>query len=49
MPCCAVLGPGVFATVVTCIETGKVRPLVAAQQAFLDKTLVGKIVLLPPG
>jgi NADPH:quinone reductase-like Zn-dependent oxidoreductase len=52
---CTVLDPGVFAAVIRHIEQGRVRPLVAArfpleriveaQQAFLAKRHVGKLVL----
>lgn len=55
---CTVLEPQVFASLVTRIERGEVRPLVAqtfplrqmreAQQAFLAKRHVGKIVLTIP-
>jgi len=56
---CTVLAPGVFGNLVAHIESGGVRPLVAAtyplariveaQQAFMAKRHVGKIVLVPPG
>jgi NADPH:quinone reductase-like Zn-dependent oxidoreductase len=49
----------VFANLIAYIERGELRPLVArtfalaqiaeAQRAFLDKTHVGKFVLIPPG
>lgn len=55
---CTVLEPQVFARLVARIEKGEVRPLVAqtfalrqirqAQQAFLDRRHVGKIVLTVP-
>lgn len=54
---CTILDPGVFANLVGYIEAGEIRPLVActyplaeivlAQQAFLTKQHVGKIVLIP--
>ena len=54
---CTVLEPGVFRVLVAAIAAGEIRPLVAAtyplrdivaaQQAFLGKRHVGKIVLLP--
>ena len=54
---CTVLGPGVFAELVGHIAAGRVHPLVsatyplrdiaAAQEAFLAKRHVGKIVLIP--
>jgi NADPH:quinone reductase-like Zn-dependent oxidoreductase len=54
---CTILEPGVFARLVGYIEAGAIKPLVAhtfplsqivrAQQAFLDKRHVGKIVLIP--
>ena len=55
---CTVLAPQVFANLIARIETGAVRPLVAqtfalsrireAQQAFLSRRHVGKIVLTIP-
>ena len=52
---CTVLEPGVFANLIGYIDRGEVRPvvaetfplfdIVAAQQAFLTKRHVGKIVL----
>jgi len=52
---CTVLDPGVFQTLVAYIEQGRIRPLVArtfaleaiaeAQQVFLEKRHVGKLVL----
>lgn len=55
---CTCLDPGVFAGLVRKIETGAIRPvvaatfplkdIVAAQEMFLAKTHVGKIVLIPP-
>ena len=54
---CTILDPGVFANLVGYIERGEIRPVVAAtwplakiveaQQAFLEKRHVGKIVLIP--
>ena len=54
---CTILDPGVFANLVRYIEAGEIRPLVsctyplsqivAAQQAFLTKQHIGKIVLVP--
>lgn len=54
---CTVLEPQTFANLVGYIERGEIRPLVsatyalreiiAAQQAFLEKSHVGKIVLVP--
>ena len=54
---CTVLDRGVFANLVGYIERGEIRPLVsavyplsqivAAQQQFLTKQLLGKIVLVP--
>jgi NADPH:quinone reductase-like Zn-dependent oxidoreductase len=54
---CTILDPGVFANLVRYIEAGEIRPLVsctypllqivAAQQAFLTKRHIGKIVLVP--
>jgi NADPH:quinone reductase-like Zn-dependent oxidoreductase len=54
---CTILDPGVFASLVRYIEAGEIRPLVskvfplaqivAAQQAFLTKQHIGKIVLVP--
>ena len=54
---CTVLAPQVFANLVGYIERGEIRPLVAAtyplseivaaQQAFLSKSHIGKIVLIP--
>jgi NADPH:quinone reductase-like Zn-dependent oxidoreductase len=54
---CTVLEPEVFGNLVRYIERGEVRPLVAdihplahivqAQQEFLDKRRMGKIILLP--
>ncbi|MBT3661564.1 MAG: zinc-binding dehydrogenase [Rhodospirillaceae bacterium] len=53
-----VLDPGVFANLVTYIEAGEIKPLVAktfplaeiadAQDLFLEKKHTGKIVLIPP-
>ena len=53
---CTVIEPTVFANLVSYIERGEIRPLVAAtypladivlaQKAFLEKTHIGKIVLL---
>ncbi len=55
---CTCLKPGVFAGLVRAIETGAIKPLiaatfplseiVAAQRLFLAKRHVGKIVLIPP-
>lgn len=55
---CTCLGDGVFAGLVRVIESGAIRPVVAAtfplrdivtaQELFLAKTHVGKIVLIPP-
>lgn len=52
---CTVLGPSVFSNLVTHIESGAIKPLVAqsfpldqiveAQQLFLEKKHIGKIVL----
>ncbi len=52
---CTVLDPGVFASLIRQIETGKIAPLVAetyplpdidrAQEAFVSKQHIGKIVL----
>jgi NADPH:quinone reductase-like Zn-dependent oxidoreductase len=52
---CTVLEPDVFPNLVQCIESARIRPLVAqvfpleqivdAQKAFLSKQHVGKIVL----
>jgi len=52
-----VIGPHIFHDVVTYIERGEIKPLVAktyplselkiAQQAFIDKTHVGSIVVIP--
>jgi NADPH:quinone reductase-like Zn-dependent oxidoreductase len=54
---CTILDPGVFANLVAIIEAGEIKPLVsrvfplseivAAQQAFLTKQHIGKIVLVP--
>jgi NADPH:quinone reductase-like Zn-dependent oxidoreductase len=54
---CTILDPGVFANLVGYIERGEIHPVVAAtwplariveaQQAFLEKRHVGKIVLVP--
>ena len=56
---CTVLAPRVFKDLVALIEAGAVKPLLAAtyplaqiveaQQAFMAKRHVGKIVLVPPG
>jgi NADPH:quinone reductase-like Zn-dependent oxidoreductase len=55
---CTAWDPGVFRNLVSYVERGEIRPLVAAtwpldqiaaaQEAFLDKAHVGKIVLIPP-
>jgi len=55
---CTALDAGVFARLVGLIERGAIRPLVArsfplrdivlAQQEFLEKRHVGKLVLIPP-
>jgi NADPH:quinone reductase-like Zn-dependent oxidoreductase len=55
---CTALDPGVFARLIGYIERGDIRPLVAktyalrdivaAQEEFLAKRHVGKIVLVPP-
>jgi NADPH:quinone reductase-like Zn-dependent oxidoreductase len=54
---CTVLEPGVFANLVRYIERGEIRPLLAAvhplaaivqaQQEFLAKSRMGKIILMP--
>ncbi len=54
---CTVLEPGVFANLVRYIERGEIRPLLAAvhplaaivqaQQEFLAKSRMGKIILVP--
>lgn len=54
---CTILDPGVFANLVGIIEAGAIKPLVsrifplseivAAQQVFLTKQHIGKIVLVP--
>jgi NADPH:quinone reductase-like Zn-dependent oxidoreductase len=54
---CTVLDPQVFTSLIGYIERGEIKPLVAAvfplgeivaaQQRFLDKQFLGKIVLLP--
>ena len=56
---CTVQEDAVFENLVSYIERGEIRPLVAktfplseirrAQEEFLAKTFVGKLVLLPPG
>jgi NADPH:quinone reductase-like Zn-dependent oxidoreductase len=55
---CTMLDKGVFGNLVSYIEQGQIKPLVArtyplrdivrAQQEFLAKNHVGKLVLLPP-
>jgi NADPH:quinone reductase-like Zn-dependent oxidoreductase len=55
---CTALDPGVFGRLISYIESGAIRPLVAktyglrdivaAQEEFLAKRHVGKIVLVPP-
>ena len=56
---CTVQEDAVFENLVSYIERGEIRPLVAktfplseirrAQEEFLAKTFVGKLVLIPPG
>jgi NADPH:quinone reductase-like Zn-dependent oxidoreductase len=55
---CTLQDPGVFPNLISYIERGEIKPLVArqfplqdivsAQQEFLSKNHFGKIILIPP-